>query len=136
MFTNKYLTWHHTSCKLHSLISCLSSIDILISPLIWHSVEPPITKVNLLIIEHFPIFSLFLKQIEWFWCHWVCKLEGDKCSFNIRNKGATENAGRGWVIVCFNFCLFWVIKNMVDALTKVLQNLFVLQRQRCNDLRF
>jgi hypothetical protein len=40
-----------------------------------YSVEPPIVE-HVFIIKHFLIFSSFLNRIEWFLCHWMCKLEG------------------------------------------------------------
>jgi hypothetical protein len=44
-------------------------------------------RVELLIIEHFPIFFQFPNQMEWFFMH---KLEGYKCFWNVRSKGATK----------------------------------------------
>jgi hypothetical protein len=42
-------------------------------------VESPITK-KVPISNHFPIASSFPNQIEQLLCHWMCKLEGYKCS--------------------------------------------------------
>ncbi len=52
-------------------------------------VESPITK-KVPISNHFPIASSFLNQIEQLLCHWMCKLEGYKCSWSVRNEGATQ----------------------------------------------
>jgi len=44
-------------------------------------------NMHVLIIEHFPIFSPFVNQIEWFFlCHWMCKLEIYKCSLRLEAK--------------------------------------------------
>jgi hypothetical protein len=53
------------------------------------SVELPIVK-HIFIVKHFPIFSSFLNQIEWLFCHWTHKLKGYKCSLNVINKKATQ----------------------------------------------
>jgi hypothetical protein len=56
------------------------------------------------IIQHFTIFSSFINQIEWCLYPWMCKLEAYKFSLSIRSEGAiAENAGRGWMRVCFFF---------------------------------
>jgi hypothetical protein len=51
-------------------------------------VELPITK-HTPIIQRFPIFSLFIDQIEPCLCHWMPKLEGYKCSYSVRRKRST-----------------------------------------------
>jgi hypothetical protein len=48
-----------------------------------------ISRVELPIIEHFPIFSLFFKHIKQFLCQCEHKLKGYKCFLNIENKGTT-----------------------------------------------
>jgi hypothetical protein len=48
------------------------------------------------IIKHFSIFSSFYNQIELFLCHWTHKLEGYKCSWNVRSKGATQKTLEGY----------------------------------------
>ncbi len=47
-------------------------------------------RVELLIIEHFPIFCQFLNQMEWFLYHWMHKWEGHKCFWNVRSEGAMK----------------------------------------------
>jgi hypothetical protein len=46
--------------------------------------------VELLIIEHFPIFSQFPNQMEQFLYHWMHKREGYKCFWNVKSKRATK----------------------------------------------
>jgi hypothetical protein len=74
-----------------------SSLNSIYSPIVLNSfqiknlynVEPPIIQ-HVPIIEHISIFSSFLNQIEWFVCHWTCKLEGYKCSWNVICKRETH----------------------------------------------
>jgi hypothetical protein len=99
--------------------------------------EPLITK-HILIIEHFLTFFLFLYEIQWFLCHWTCKLEVTNFLWATK-----KNTRRGWVIFCFkNFqkksrylpssnllyssflVHFWVAKNSMGAPTRALQILF------------
>jgi IS1 family transposase len=47
-------------------------------------------RVELIITEHFSIFSSLISQIEQFLCHWTPKLEGYKCSLRLRSKGAMQ----------------------------------------------
>jgi hypothetical protein len=47
-------------------------------------------RVELLIIEHFPMFSQFPNQMERFVYQWMHKWEGYKCFWNVRSKGATK----------------------------------------------
>lgn len=50
------------------------------------------------IIKDFSTFSLFLNQMERFWCNWMCKLEGYK---NVKEKQRRRR--RWWAIVCFKY---------------------------------
>ncbi len=52
-------------------------------------VESSINK-HIPIIKHFSMFSSFLNQMEWCWCHWMCKSEGYKCSLSIESKGPKQ----------------------------------------------
>ncbi len=126
-----------------------------------NKVESLITK-HVPIIKHFPIFSSFINQIEQFLCRWTCKLKGLQIFFeHEKSKGAmqkTHEERMSYSLFCVFFlknkssrplsvCLSpapylphfqFVLSDLKpdDASTRALQNLFVFQRQRCNDQRF
>jgi hypothetical protein len=70
-----------------------------------NKVELPLIE-HIFIIQHFPIFFGFCSQIEWFLCHWMCKLQGYKYTWSVskvkeqHQKKKLEE--KGCVTICFN----------------------------------
>jgi hypothetical protein len=85
--------------------------------------------------------------IEQFLCHWMHKLKGYKCSLSVKNKEATQKKTQEkdeWlfvsnvflknsipfyssspILIFFMFSPFWLIKNLICAPIRALQNFFI-----------